>query len=524
MGLPTRFTRRRMLQTLGLGTAGFLFKDLLFADGRARADAGSPPKIIIFCYFSGGWDQLMALDPRPCAFGSTGAQLFPQAGSSIDPGYDQIADTTADVSSDGLTTKVIYNWLKTHGADTHGLLSLGTTGINVGPAFYDTVWTNPAINTDLNDLCSRPCIIRGINMGTLTHEVGRRYFITGKFPRGLQAAGSALPTWVTSLNGDGPTSGAIPNLSVGVETYNENLPAFASGLLVNTANDIVNVLKPLNPESTNVTEARDAALDAYFANQDCWQTQLDGTGLVTTLQNSRVRARDMLANDLYGRFSFPQNTTDATLQNLYGIFGLSGLTSSQFYNAVNGAKGQALIAARAVTPDANTSDHLPVSTCVSIQLATGIDDHDVDWANNHGASLRAGFDALGRLIRYLSITPDPLNNGQPLIERTQLMAFSEFARTPNINSRGGRDHHLASSCLLAGGGIRGGLALGGTADADFGPLPMDLTTGATVPTGSGYTVRPSDIHATFLQAAGLGYANLSNQTPVLIPAALKSPP
>src|SRR5215210_6197621 len=37
-------------------------------------------------------------------------------------------------------------------------------------------------------------IVRGVMMDTLTHEVGRRYFITGKFPRGLAANGSALPT------------------------------------------------------------------------------------------------------------------------------------------------------------------------------------------------------------------------------------------------------------------------------------------------------------------------------------------
>ena len=34
-------------------------------------------------------------------------------------------------------------------------------------------------------------VVRGVNMGTLTHEVGRRYFLTGKFPRGLAASGSS---------------------------------------------------------------------------------------------------------------------------------------------------------------------------------------------------------------------------------------------------------------------------------------------------------------------------------------------
>ena len=82
-------------------------------------------------------------------------------------------------------------------------------------------------------------------MGTLTHDVGLRYNITGKFPRGLSANGSALPTWFVDQLGHviGPDAlPPIPNLVVGPETYNEGLNAYASGLQVSSSDDLRGVL------------------------------------------------------------------------------------------------------------------------------------------------------------------------------------------------------------------------------------------------------------------------------------------
>ena len=52
-----------------------------------------------------------------------------------------------------------------------------------------------------------------------------------------------------------------------------------------------------------------------------------------------------------------------------------------------------------------------------------------------------------------------------MLDSTLVMVTSEFGRTPNINSREGRDHHpRAWSVVLAGGGIRGGVVHGATDD------------------------------------------------------------
>lgn len=508
------FSRRRFLQTVGLGSAAFALGDAVFLRD-AEAEEGKPPRILVFCYFGGGWDQLMCLDPRPFAYDSEQADLFPRAASQIDPAYDQILDAAGNRDSAGHDKAIAYWVNSAAGKAAHGLVSLaGTSDRFVGPALYDTV-----LATD-SDVAKRLCLVRGVNMGTLTHEVGRRYFITGKFPRGLQAAGSSLSTWVAYQNGAAGTP--VPNLSVGVESYNEGLPAFASALGVGSAGDLVNVLKPFTPSATApaAPEAiRQAAIEAKeLRPEECWETKLDGDGLMSTLRASRTNALSMVKQNLSGLFTFSSTTTDADLMRLYSQFGIR--TDGNFNNDVRSARGQALLAAQAITPRAINGKLVAVSSCVSLQLAGGIDDHDSDWGLTHGSTLRSGFDALGRLIRYLQQTPDPLVSGKSLFDRTLLMGFSEFARTPNINSRGGRDHHLANACLVAGAGIKGGV-IGATRDADYGVQNIDPTSGRVSATGS--TIRPSDIHATLLKGAGLSASHISNQQPQLLTAMLESP-
>jgi hypothetical protein len=70
------------------------------------------------------------------------------------------------------------------------------------------------------------------------------------------------------------------------------------------------------------------------------------------------------------------------------------------------------------------------------------------------AELDAGW---GTLMRELK--------DRDLLESTTILWMGEFGRTPAINATAGRDHFPAAwSCVLAGGGIRGGQAYGRTSD------------------------------------------------------------
>jgi hypothetical protein len=118
--------------------------------------------------------------------------------------------------------------------------------------------------------------------------------------------------------------------------------------------------------------------------------------------------------------------------------------------------------------------------CVEVTL----DGWDSHVANHevHRGRVKVLDPAFAALLRDLA--------RRSLLDRTVVLCYGEFGRTPKINLAGGRDHWPTGfSLALAGGGIEGGLALG-----------------ATDPEGVKDPVRPTtveDVHATVLTALGL---------------------
>ena len=474
--------RRGFLQGLGLGAAGLFATQLVPGfSRRALASSGTfdptTAPFLIYATFEGGWDQLLALDPR--------SNLDFTEQSGIHAGYDVLAGADPEIGA-------VLN--ATNGT---GVVKPSGSNISFGPA------VGP-----LSDLYADLCVLRGVDMGTLTHEVGRRYFLTGKFPRGLSASGSSMSTWLADQTGD---LSQIPNLVVGLESYNEGLAHYATGLSIKSSTDLQAVLAAIG---TPLSAAAGEAVDDYMWRTRCVDAQYDEEGMVTTFMDSREKAKLLSSGELAQLFAFQQGSHP----DLYSAFDVptssgggfnGGINNNAFNRAIEGATGQAMIAAQAITHN--------VSQAVSIRLASGIDHHDDDYQSDHSPALRDGFTALANLITYLKTTKD--EQGNAYWDRTVIVASSDFARTPHINSRGGRDHHLASSVLVAGGQIAGNTVIGATDDQVFGSQPVDPDTGMVA--DGGVVVRPPDIHATVLQAMGLGYDHISNQDPVVLGAMLK---
>ena len=121
--------------------------------------------------------------------------------------------------------------------------------------------------------------------------------------------------------------------------------------------------------------------------------------------------------------------------------------------------------------------------CVEVTL-DGWDTH----VNNHSfqaAKVKILDPAFAALLRDLK--------SRNALDRTIVLCCGEFGRTPKINVTAGRDHWPNGfSLALAGGGLRGGVAVG-----------------ATDPEGAKDPVRPAtieDVHATILSALGLNPA------------------
>lgn len=479
-------SRRRFFQWVGAASAAFAAHELWpsFAQGRARMRmsgqaSGQAPDPLYFIHvtFEGGWDQLLSLDPRDNT-------LYQDAGGVIYPAYHLQAPNNPD-----------FNSLLS--ANPSGLIKPSGSNITFGPAVGRL-----GEGTLYQDLC----VLRGVNMGTLTHEVGRRYFLTGKFPRGLAANGSALASELAHQVGDFTL---IPNLAVGTETYNEGLESWASGLVVQGYPDLQTVLTPLG---TALPAETAAAVELYLQHTGprCEYELLNHQGQVSQYLASRVKAVNMVAENVGSLFAFTTTPSTPEMQALYEAFHISG-SNNQINTLLAGAPGRAMLAAQALTNG--------VAQGVAIKLADGIDHHDDTYLTDHFAAIKAGFDALADLIVYLQQTIHP-QTGKSYWQHTALLVSSDFARTPNLNARSGRDHHLSASCLVAGPGIRGNQVIGATDERNFEGQGVELSTGAVVGS-NGVVLRPPDIQATLLEGLGLSWSHLSNQSPQLIGAMLK---
>jgi uncharacterized protein (DUF1501 family) len=353
-------------------------------------------------------------------------------------------------------------------------------------------------------------IVRGVSMDTLTHEVGRRFFNTGKFPRGLQASGSSLNTVVSGQSPALGNSLDLPNLVLSSETFNETYPAFASGVLARTSADVMTVLTPQTQAPVFFAQG-EAALETFERNNDsCEAHGYDVDGLVSAFRASQAQARRMTNGSKAAAFNF---TASASMETRAILDAMGVRTAGTGFNSTDlaGPAGRAAIAAQALSQG--------LSHVVSLSLANGLDDHN-DIYGAQGIEQRAGWEALGRLLAHLKTVQTAPGSGVSIYDRTTMLVFSEFARTPLVNVRDGRDHHLTNSCLIKGPGIRGNVVFGASSEVGMGVSKWNLRTGALDP--AGVTVKPAHVHATLLNSMGLGWGHLCNQGAKLLEPLLKS--
>ncbi|MDG0993137.1 MAG: DUF1501 domain-containing protein [Akkermansiaceae bacterium] len=111
----------------------------------------------------------------------------------------------------------------------------------------------------------------------------------------------------------------------------------------------------------------------------------------------------------------------------------------------------------------------------------GFDNHGniFEAMRNHGATMDP---AIASLISDLKA------NG--MISKTLVVVLSEFGRTPRINDGGGRDHWARCfSCMMAGGGLKGGTIVGASDEDGMAPAERP--------------VKVADLHATLCHALGI---------------------
>ncbi len=445
--------RRSFLKGTAIGAGGLLLGGLLPKRVLAQV-SGLDKKKFVFAYFDGGWDILLGLDPRDPA------TTRPDT-NQIEPGYGQLAQQ-----------------YQARGVQRSGALQFGPA---VPPEFVS------AHGGSVN-------ILNAIGMDTASHEVGRRYFITGSFPRGIQAVGSSTPAEIVAQLGDNVP---IPNLSAAVEAYATGLPPYASALGVNSLADLIVALTPFVAIDPSVLGAVQA-----FQNEPagCGAAKLDRDGLATRLLRGQKRARDYIESQLSEVFNVQRTDPEMNaLRDLYGMTGAAADPSSP--ETMSFVAGQAL--------------KQNISQAVSVRVATALDTHS-NWAAAQPVAQERGWRALGALMTDLKNTPATDGTSGNMFEQTTFVVFSEFARTPLFNNLQGRDHFLGNSAMVFGPGIKRGLAIGKSADVGMLPLMTELATGSGIQnptdeqlsTGKVVALSPKNVLATVLKAAGLDYSYL----------------
>ncbi|MBZ4397791.1 MULTISPECIES: DUF1501 domain-containing protein [unclassified Myxococcus] len=432
--------------------AGFMGSTLLgglpfrsFAQAAALAPAD---RCFVFVYFNGGWDQLLAFDPKdPEEFTADRA-----AETRILPGYNLINDSR--FSSIPLRPDIAGK---------------GRSNIDFGPAVGRLA--------DHYDLMT---VVRGINMNTLGHEVGYRYFLTGKMPIGSAARGSST---ATEIVGQMKPRVPISNIAFNVESYNDRYPGYANALRVSRKDDLLLTLKP----SSQLLDSEIEKQLVDFRGQpiNCEQAAYGARGVGTTYQNSRDQMQQVMTQQLESSFRFELNNDDmAAVRQRYGLD-----QSGRYDNEA----GRAAMVGTALKKG--------IAQCVTINLTGGLDTHfgtQLTHANNQ----RRGFDALASLVDDLRASQHP--SGGTFMDHTTIMVFSEFSRTPLINSSGGRDHHISNSCMVMGAGVKHNYVFGKSGDIGMAPGTFDLRTGAANPNGE--NILPEHVIATVLASAGLDYS------------------
>ncbi|MFK7931656.1 MAG: DUF1501 domain-containing protein [Myxococcota bacterium] len=373
----------------------------------------NPDRYFVFVYFFGGWDVILSLDPKDP--GEYTQERLRDTG--IEPGYETLVDEDLpsgyliDTAVDGMTFGPYIGRLQRH--------------------------------------AEKLCVMRGVAMDSVAHQVGQRHANTGRKPAGVTVRGSSLATWFASILGREET---VPNLAVGIESFNVANPAWASGLSTQSIDDLYDALRP---GRSGAGAAERDALDRFFAAEH----ERTKSNFERLSFDNRTYARDLVDQGLADLFNLRLGS--AEMLGLRERFGVD--------SGVTGIAGpSALLAAQALTNG--------VSRCVTMRGANGLDSHSGDdWTQQHGPRQRAGFDAIAALIEHLQETP--YGDGSTWMDHTTIVVQSEFTRTPALNASGGRDHHLSNSALMLGAGIRGGQVIGASSDYKTGAQPIDFATG-----------------------------------------------
>jgi len=359
-------------------------------------------------------------------------------------------------------------------------------GINLGTDLLPTRYRTPvpisiggretligAPMAALTQHADRLALFRGVNMNTVAHGTAKAYVNTYQQPAGVSERGSSLATAMASHSST-PDERILPNVAIGVPSFNTDYPPQYTGVGLQRPGEVLGLLRHESAVFPDEVEA--LLLRAQDATTSCVSDRYVAPRHSDQLKATRERVRKLLAENVAGHFDLGADTTEmVALRARYGFDAATFEANSRDPRVAAACTSQLI--------------RTGLASAVTVQLQTGIDSHD-NWADEHPQLLQAGTEALSTLL-------SDLREDDPDMSRTTVLVYSEFARTPQINGRLGRDHWFANSIFCFGNALKPGI-YGATREDNLGLTKVDLASG--LPSESGELMRPEHIASTLVSA------------------------
>jgi len=315
-------------------------------------------------------------------------------------------------------------------------------------------------------------ILRGVSHTLAAHDLGSQYLNTGNRP---------LPSLQF------PGYGAVVSKELPSPA---DLPSF--------------VAIPRTPQQAGYLGVRYAALSTNAVPRPGQPFTVRGVALGRGVTVSQLERRQNLLKKLDG--AFKEFEADSSL-----VDGLDKF-DEQAYEIITSTRAREAFDVSQESPAVSQrfGEHAFGQSCLlamrlveaGVRFATvdfgGWDTHQQNFTRLKGTLLPQLDQGLAGLFASLA--------ERGLLDSTTVFVTGEFGRTPKINKNAGRDHWpRAMCCLLGGGGIHGGQAIGASDEKAMGP--------------AGEPITPDQVAATFYHSLGIDYEKEYHTTtgrPVMI--------
>lgn len=310
-------------------------------------------------------------------------------------------------------------------------------------------------------------VVRGLAMGTTSHMAGQVYMDTGVLSNSGQVNAASIPSIVASESG---ATIPIIQLDGGAEPLTDR--GLLNPVSVVRAQNLA-LYQAMYPSTEAELEQRLRILDHLKSSVDRLEGVVGTNDRLSDIRNTEAKIRVQFEDNVGSKLSLTTSDT-------------APFNADAPRNLNNGQRDAFALALKLIKND--------LLTCVNMGIG-GFDTH----ANQETRMqpVMASFDHLmGVFLTELKTAG--------LLDKTLIVVYSDFGRTPKVNRSNGRDHWPVGGALMLGGGIEGGRFVGST-DSDLQAQYVDATTGSAVSSG-GVQLNPTHLGGSVIELTlGTGY-------------------